>query len=364
MVDELRDSDVSASTVDALRTSHTEVLHSTTNVAVRSLFASSVRELGRDRETALVLILDEFDDVFCALPPWPFRQLRALRDALGARLCYVTATSRRLERLRSDADTYEFRELFDLHTRILRPLSQGDARRFVAYLCHKQGAVLDEERISMAVELSGGHPGLLERTYSILRDTQPDPAAELRTTVVELSGRRAIQKECRRLWDELEAQEQEGLLILIGAGAVALGADQRQALEMKGLVVAAEGGGLAVFSPIFEAFVQGEWRLRRQAARRGVHCDLQTGQIWVDDREVTLELSELQRKLVMSLYQKAGAVCTQDEIVEAVWGVGSGVSDGAIYELIKRVRQKLEPDWKNPRYIVTVPGVGYRLQTP
>jgi DNA-binding response OmpR family regulator len=279
-------------------------------------------------------------------------------------LCYVTATSRRLERLRSDADTYEFRELFHLHTRILRPLSEADARRFVAHLAGKHGAAPDGRRISTAIELSGGHPGLLERIYSILKDTKPDPTATLQTTVAELSGRRPIQKECRRLWDELEEEEQEGLLLtLTEAGELALDADQRQALGAKGLVVARESGGLVIFSPVFEAFVQEELRLRRPVKKGGVHCDLRTGQIWVDDREVTLELSELQRKLVIFLYQKAGAVRTQDEIAEAVWGVGEGVSDGAIYELVKRVRQKLEPDWKNPRYIVTVPGVGYRLQT-
>lgn len=64
------------------------------------------------------------------------------------------------------------------------------------------------------------------------------------------------------------------------------------------------------------------------------------------------------------LYQKAGAVCTYDEIAEEVWGAGEGVSPGAIYELVKRLRQKVEEDWRNPRYIVTVPGEGCRLQVP
>lgn len=364
VVDELRDSGVSASTVDTLRTSHTELLHSTTDVAVRSLFASSMRELGRERGTALVLILDEFDDVFCALPPWPFRQLRALRDALGAWLCYVTATSHHLERLRSDAETYEFRELFHLHTRILRPLSEEDTRRFVAYLSTKHGAALDDRRISTAIELSGGHPGLLERIYTILKDIGPDLTARRQITAAELSGKQAIQKECRRLWEELEEQEQEGLLALIGVGEPALDAEHRQALEAKGLVVARESEGLIAFSSVFEVFVRQELRSRHQVRMRGVHCDPQTGQIWVDGREMTLELSETQRKLVRFLCQKAGAACSQDEIAEVVWGAGEGVSPGAIYELVKRVRQKLEPDWKNPRYIVTVSGIGYRLHTP
>jgi hypothetical protein len=364
IVEELEDSDVSASTIGTLRALHYEALHSSADVTVRSLFASGMRELDRGREIGLVVILDEFDDVFRTLPPWPFRQLRALRDALGARLCFITGTSRRLERLRSDADTYEFRELFHLYTLVLRPLSEEDARRFVTYLASRQGPLRHDEYASLVIELSGGHPGLLERTYSILRDVELDPKTSLQVMVAELSGKRPIRQECRRLWDELEEEEQEGLLALAGGGEAAVDSDKRRALETKGLIVTSEGGDLVVFSPIFEVFVQGELVYRRRPGTKGVRCDIKTGQIWVDDREVTLELSEAQRKLVRSLHQKAGAVCTYDEIAEEVWGVGEGVSPGAIYELVKRVRQKVEPDWRSPCYIVTVPGGGYRLQMP
>ncbi len=364
IVEELENSGVSASTVGTLRALHYEVLRSSADVTTRSLFASSMRELDRGREIGLVLILDEFDDVFCTLPPWPFRQLRALRDALGARLCYVTGTSRRLERLRSDADTYEFRELFHLCTLVLGPLSEEDARRLVAYLASKQGTLLHDEHISLVIELAGGHPGLLERIHSILSDIEPDPIAPLQAMVDKLSVKRPIEQECERLWDELEEEEQEGLLALVGSGEAALDADKRRALETKGLVVTREVGGLAVFSPVFDEFIEGELTYRRRSGTQGVRCDFETGQIWSDDREVTLTLSEAQRKLVRSLYRRAGAVCTYDEIAEEVWGVGEGVSPGAIYELVKRVRQKVEPDWRNPCHIVTVPGEGYRLQVP
>ena len=93
-----------------------------------------------------------------------------------------------------------------------------------------------------------------------------------------------------------------------------------------------------------------------------MHCNLETGQIWSDDHEITLSLSEPQRRLVRLLYRSGGAICTYDQIAEQVWGVGEGVTPGAIYELVKRVRQKVEPDWREPCYVVTVPGEGYRLK--
>jgi hypothetical protein len=324
-----------------------------------------MRELGRETRIRLVLILDEFDDIFRTLPPWPFRQLRVLRDKFGAQLCYVAATSRHLERLRSDPDTYEFRELFHSYTWILCPLCEEDIRRFITYLAQAQGMVLDEERISLASELSGGHPGLLTHVCRILSTWELGQLPQRETIVDELGKDPTIQKECRRLWDELEQEEQDGLLALIGGGEAALDTEHRRALRVKGLVVTREDGSLTVFAPIFEEFVQSELAKRRRDVPRGIRCDEETGQIWVDNREVTLELSELQRKLVRLLCQKAGAVCTKDEIVQAVWPEAKGgIFDAAIYELVKRVRKKVEQDWRDPHYIVTVPGEGYRLQTP
>lgn len=363
IVEELDGSGIPASTADTLRALHREVLGPATDLTVRSLFASSLREVNRTGDVGLVVILDEFDDVFRTLPPWPFRQLRALRDALEDRLCYVTGTSRRLERLRSDAHTYEFRELFHLYTWVMRPMPEQDSRRFVLHLATEQGRSVDDVRTSLLIELSGGHPGLLERVYSMLSEVHPDQSTPLEVAATEFSRKPPIEQECQRLWDELQEEEQEGLLGL-AAGEPALDPLHRRALEAKGLAVAGEERDLAIFSPIFEVFVQGELARRRTAMTGGVRCELETGQIWVDDQEVTLKLSDAQRKLVRFLYQRAGAVCTYDEIAQNVWGVGQGVSPGAIYELVKRLRQKVELDWRSPCYIVTVPGEGYRLQVP
>jgi DNA-binding response OmpR family regulator len=173
-----------------------------------------------------------------------------------------------------------------------------------------------------------------------------------------------IQHECQRLWDELEIEEQAGLLMLVKGGELALVPSQRAALEAKGLTEEKQPGSLSVFSPVFEAFVRAEAKVQSSAEKMGIRCDFVTGQIWLDSRDVTRELSEAQRKLVRFLCERAGTTCSQDEIADAVWGAGEGVSPGAIYELIKRVRKKLELDWRSPRYIVNIPGVGYRLETP
>jgi hypothetical protein len=361
-IEELALVGASAAIVKQLTELHREILRSEVDVAIRSLYASGLRQLGLSEDLSLVLILDEFDDLFRNLPPWPFRQLRALYDALQAKLLYITGTSYLLEELRGGTDTYEFRELFHLHTNILRPLTAEDSKRFVSYLSEKQGVAISDENSSWLIDMSGGHPGLLARVFSLQSAGKDELTGPLPVAEADLNLERPIQKECWRLWSELE-YEQAGLRTLVEQGAEALSPEQRQALELKGMVAPGDGDGVVIFSPIFGAFVEQELSAQSQAVVKGLRCDFNTGQIWVDDHEVTLQLSEPQRKLVTFLYQKAGTVCSYDDIAVGVWGIGEGVSPGAIYELVKRVRQKVEPDWKNPRYIVTVPGKGYRLET-
>lgn len=352
----------SAPTLDTLRTLHLEVLGSASEVAFRSLYGRSVRALSQETALSLVLIFDEFYDIFQALPPWPFRQLRALHDALNTNICYITATSHHLEQLRPGKETYEFRELFQPHTLLLRPLSDHDSRQLAAYLAARHGATSSEQQVAWLVDYSGGHPGLLERLFGVMGLAGEDSSKPFSMPLSDLMRNRPIQQECERLWSELEA-EQAALLTLTEAGEQKLTPLQRQLLNTKGLVVERQDKGLTTFSPVFEAFIQTKLKGQPEViTKKGLYCAFETGQIWVDDEEITLKLSEPQRKLVAFLFQKANVVCSYDEIAEGVWGVGEGVSPGAIYELVKRVRQKVEPDWKNPVYIITVPGKGYRLE--
>lgn len=349
--------------LDKLRTTHRELLlHGQSDVAIRALYAGSVRTLCHQAPMPIILILDEFYDVFQQLPPWPFRQLRALYDSLETRLCFVTGTSHFLENLRPDNEVYEFQELFHMHTVVLHPLPSEDSRAFLRYLAAKYGQRLTTANEARLIEFSGGHPGLLERIYSIISITQSDLVAPIDITVTDLAKLDPIQKECRRLWSELQ-HEQDGLLALVKGNPPRLSASQKALLERKGLLMASPGKPLQLFSPLFAKYIETKFAAPRSVRpQAGVRIDAETGQILVDDKEVTLNLSEPQRKLIRFLYERAGTICSYDDIAEGVWGVGEGVSPGAIYELVKRVRQKIEPDWRNPRYIVTVPGKGYRLE--
>jgi DNA-binding response OmpR family regulator len=103
-----------------------------------------------------------------------------------------------------------------------------------------------------------------------------------------------------------------------------------------------------------------EVALRQKSADLRYHLD--SLRLFVDGREVEERLSPQEHRLLGCLYRKVGAVCTKEELREALWE-GGIVDESALASLVRRLRDKIEPDANHPIFIVTVPGFGYRLDT-
>ena len=91
----------------------------------------------------------------------------------------------------------------------------------------------------------------------------------------------------------------------------------------------------------------------------GLVVDTEAHRCWVDGREVQLTPTEF--KLLTVLAAHPGRVFTRLQLVERVQGFAFEGYERTIDAHIKNLRQKLGDTPKNPRYIATVYGVGYRL---
>lgn len=345
---------------DELVEIHRSVLESSNELAFRSSFASGLRKLLHAARCRLLLVFDEFDDTFRSLPPWPFRQLRAAANQHGNQIQYVVATTHRLAYLRQDDETYEFREIFQMSTRSLMPLSVDDSIRFMHYLDTQEPNAPQPQLTKTIVQVAGGHSGLLERIHGLVSQKAFDiPENVSPTDLIELLLQSLpIRTECERLWHELETAEQDAVRRVLYDEPTQ---ETVQILNVKGLLAADDPTRL--FSPLLTTHLRRYVRLEPAAdgqdVTTGIVCDPDTGQIWADSEEITWTLaSEHQRSLVRLLYNRSGAVASYDEIADHVYGVSEGVSPGAIRELVNRTRRKL-PD---SSYIINVPGEGYRLK--
>jgi two-component system KDP operon response regulator KdpE len=64
------------------------------------------------------------------------------------------------------------------------------------------------------------------------------------------------------------------------------------------------------------------------------------------------------------LAHNAGKVITHRQILQAVWGPEYGDEADYIWTYVRRIRHKVEQDPEQPRYVLTEPGVGYRMPSP
>lgn len=92
----------------------------------------------------------------------------------------------------------------------------------------------------------------------------------------------------------------------------------------------------------------------------GLEVDFGARRVRVDGRDVRLTPREYE--LLAHLARNAGRVLTHRQILEAVWGPEYGEEAEYVWAYVKRVRRKIEPDPADPRYLLTEPGVGYRLR--
>lgn len=77
--------------------------------------------------------------------------------------------------------------------------------------------------------------------------------------------------------------------------------------------------------------------------------------------EETIDLTPTEFQLLVALAQQPGRIFTRAQLLGAVRGVAFESYERAIDAHIKNIRHKIEPNTREPRYILTVYGVGYKF---
>ena len=90
-----------------------------------------------------------------------------------------------------------------------------------------------------------------------------------------------------------------------------------------------------------------------------IRMDLERREVTVEGRSVHLTPKEYDT--LHYLLTHVGKLVTHTALLQAVWGPGYADSRPYLHVFVGQLRRKIEPDPAHPRYIVTEPGVGYRL---
>lgn len=193
----------------------------------------------------------------------------------------------------------EMAELFYANTLWLGPLSESDARWNVLRYAQRKGLTWDESTVQGILQFSWGYPSLLRAVCEACSEGAPLEARAL-------TEHPAIKRRVEEFW-----------------------ADQ-----------------------------PGEEDLRRSGlAGQPLLC---VGRASFADQQLTAK----EHLLLEYFCQHPGQVCEKDDLIRAVWPEDKiferGIRDDSLAQLIRRLREKIEPDPSSPSRIYTVPGRGYR----
>jgi two-component system alkaline phosphatase synthesis response regulator PhoP len=152
-----------------------------------------------------------------------------------------------------------------------------------------------------------------------------------------------------------------------GVPIIMLTARVEEADRIVGLELGADDYVTKPFSP-GELVARVRATLRRASGQigpstiiRAGHVELDTAALTasIDDRPVDLTPTEFQ--LLATLTRQPGRIFSREQLLQAVHGVAFGGYDRSVDSHIKNIRRKIEPNPREPRYIQTVYGVGYRF---
>ena len=142
--------------------------------------------------------------------------------------------------------------------------------------------------------------------------------------------------------------------------------------KISGLAIGADDYVTKPFNPL-ELVARIKAQLRRytqynDTAKRqnvfehaGLMLDNETHRCTLFDEEI--ELTPTEFGILSLLCARAGKVVSTEEIFETVWGAQYLDSNNTVMVHIRRIREKLHEPPKKPRFVKTVWGVGYRIET-
>ncbi|RRR68171.1 MAG: hypothetical protein EI684_17915 [Candidatus Viridilinea halotolerans] len=337
-------------------------------VALRHCAAALAALLAQMR---LVIIFDEFDDLFMHLPEVVLRNLRGLRDRYKYRLMYMTFSREPLADLR-DVDDWDgiepFVELFHLGQLGLGPLAPADANHEVERFAGRHQERLDGPVRQHIVALSGGHPALLRAlTHAFIG--QPG----LVHVAVDhlLVAAPVLRGECAKIWNGFSADEQTALQrLLMGQPLDRL---QHEQLTLKRLVHAQPDAQPSLFSPLLAVAISQFCALQPAPDADGagpstmppICVDQERKLVYYYGQDISAKLTGLKFRLIAHLAANYGTICEPLELARAVYSEPSlekQADSERIITLVKRVRTLMNqavPDEPNPLQIVR--GRGVRL---
>ena len=222
----------------------------------------------------------------------------------------------------------------------------------------------------------------------LICDDEPDIVAALRIylesegmdVVVATNGREALETMQSKEGPEIQMPEMDGITAMAAIRKISnvpiimLTAKSEDADKVMGLTIGADDYVTKPFNPV-ELMARVKSQLRRYTMLGSQNVENQTEEVLTiggielrdKSKEVTLDgnpvsLTPLEYDILKCLMEHRGEVMSPKDIYEEVWQESMLGAESTVAVHIRHLREKLEYDSANPRYLKAVWGHGYKME--
>lgn len=325
--------------------------------------------------TRMIVLIDDFELLIPGITAQGLDWLRALATRFAPIFALVITSTDPLEQVCRPLGAEQVSPLPNIFaTHHLGLLTEEEAASLVQAAAEAEGQpALSPALVQLIRREAGRHPDLLKLGCSYLLQAQAEEGDVLDPGELGEAVRSDFRYDAHARWlcDRLYARrtdEERAILASVGSGVPTGDPILLRRLERKlGLVELREG------QPVLFADACRYWIARHRSAASSAADEVRNApaspayHYQPELREVRLgeqtrRLTAVEDRLFQYLLSKPDQVCTPQELLEHVWGVGRTLS--VVEKTINRLRDKVEEDPGRPRVILSARGEGYMLRTP
>ncbi|MCB0208005.1 MAG: winged helix-turn-helix domain-containing protein [Anaerolineae bacterium] len=336
-----------------------------------------VLKLCQRHQVQVVLVLNRFEDFCHNATIQMINALRALRDNFKDSLCYIVGMPQQVTYLPDPSILGNMYEILDSRICWVGAMAESDARQLVFQETYAATVSPTDEAITKFLTLTGHFPALLKAVCQWWLTESDRPAMD--EWLESLLVNPTIQHRLAKIWYAL-SQEEQLALSDVHKFHLRMGTSNPQAKSFKEAVEALNAQQYRVLKRLETKglctsierawYVSGEL-LERYVADMGGQS---RGRIWKSEHDEIFQgakrlkdLTPLEYNALDFLIRKPYKKHTKDEIIANCWSDVenyAGVDDTALFQMIRQLRLKIEPNPGEPCYIINwrgKPQGGYRF---
>lgn len=302
-------------------------------------------------EKKVVLVMNRFDRFCESATPQMTRTLRGLRDRFKESLCYIMGMSQEVTYFADLPSVAPLHTILDTNVLWIGSLSREDA---VDMIKREAAVDSDDAALEFLFSLTGGYPSLIRVVCHWWLEMGRN-AAEFGEWLL---AKRSVRNRLSAIFNALTQEEQSLLRDIAGQPQKERGKhlanpskDERAVLEglaKKGICREAKQGW-QIIGQLVENYPKGA---PGQSGRR-IWLKEMTGEICQGNSPIS-ELTPLEQAVLKLFIKNPQRRLTYSDLIDEAWKDVSaeGVTTDAVYQVIRGVRKKVEPDSSGFRYIV------------